>query len=144
MDGLILPPGAHGRALGIYVADCAAIYIVCPRTRALGLVHSGRKGSELGIAGKAISRMVDRYGCDPGELILQISPCIRPPHYEVDLAPMILRSSLAVGVPERNIHDCRSCTANDPGRYYSYRVEKGATGRMLAILGWGDSGGESG
>jgi copper oxidase (laccase) domain-containing protein len=27
------------------------------------------------------------------------------------------------------------CTACDLERYYSYRVEKGKTGRMLALLG---------
>src|SRR5262249_46003956 len=31
--------------LGVYVADCCAVYIVDPKTPAIGLVHSGKKGT---------------------------------------------------------------------------------------------------
>jgi purine-nucleoside/S-methyl-5'-thioadenosine phosphorylase / adenosine deaminase len=33
------------------------------------------------------------------------------------------------------IHDSGMCTACDLNRYYSYRAEKGKTGRMLALTG---------
>src|SRR5215510_4320435 len=59
----------RGIALGIYVADCCAIYIVDPKTPAIGLVHSGRKGSELGVVTNAIQEMIDRFGFDPANLI---------------------------------------------------------------------------
>jgi copper oxidase (laccase) domain-containing protein len=42
-DGIIT--NERGIALGIYVADCCAVYIVDPKTPAIGLVHSGRKGT---------------------------------------------------------------------------------------------------
>ena len=32
----------RGVVLGVYVADCCAVYIVDPKTPAIGLVHSGR------------------------------------------------------------------------------------------------------
>ena len=32
------------------------------------------------------------------------------------------------------MHDSGVCTACDLKRYYSYRAEKGQTGRMLALL----------
>lgn len=35
--------------LAIYVADCAAVYLADKKGRAIGLVHSGKKGTELGI-----------------------------------------------------------------------------------------------
>jgi len=35
----------------------------------------------------------------------------------------------------QKIYDCSICTACDLDRYYSYRAEKGRTGRMLAVLG---------
>ena len=35
----------------------------------------------------------------------------------------------------KDIHDSGICTACDLGRYYSYRAEKGKTGRMLAMIG---------
>ncbi|PYL69986.1 MAG: hypothetical protein DMF22_10430, partial [Verrucomicrobia bacterium] len=62
-----------------------------------------------------------------------LSPCIRPPHYELDFAAEIVRQCRALGVKE--IHDPAVCTACDLDCYYSYRAEKGKTGRMLALLG---------
>jgi polyphenol oxidase len=130
-DGLIT--NQRGIALGVYVADCCAVYFVDPKTPAIGLVHSGRKGTELGVAPNAIRRMSDRFSSDPAEMIMQLSPCIRPPHYEVDFAAEIIRQCRALGVKE--IYDSGVCTACDLDRYYSYRAEKGKTGRMLALLG---------
>jgi copper oxidase (laccase) domain-containing protein len=120
-------------ALGIYVADCCAVYVVDPRTSAVGLVHSGRKGTELGVVTNAITQMVESFGSDPAELIVQLSPCIRPPHYEIDFAAEIIKQCRAQGVLK--IHDSGACTACDLDRYYSYRAEKGKTGRMLALIG---------
>jgi copper oxidase (laccase) domain-containing protein len=130
-DGIIT--NQRGVALGIYVADCCAVYIADPKVPAIGLVHSGRKGTELGVVTNAITQMIDRFGSDPAAMIVQLSPCIRPPHYEIDFASEIIRQCRALGVQQ--IRDSGTCTACDLGRYYSYRAEKGKTGRMLAVLG---------
>jgi copper oxidase (laccase) domain-containing protein len=130
-DGLIT--NQHGIALGIHVADCCAVYIVDPKTPAIGLVHSGKKGTALAIVAKAIQQMRERFGSDPADLVVQLSPCIRPPHYEIDFAADIVEQCRASGV--KQIHDSGVCTACDLARYYSYRAEKGKTGRMLALLG---------
>src|SRR5213595_3403811 len=130
-DGIITKQ--RGVALGVYVADCCAVYIVDPKTPAIGVVHSGRKGTELGVVTNAIRQMIDRFGSDPANMIVQLSPCIRSPHYEVDFAAEIIQQCRAFGVKE--IYNSRICTACDLGRYYSYRAEKGKTGRMLAVLG---------
>jgi len=129
-DGIIT--NQRGIVLGVYVADCCAVYIVDPKTPAIGLVHSGRKGTEVGVVTNAIRQMIDRFGSDPADLIVQLSPCIRPPHYEVDFAAEIVEQCRAFRVKE--IHDAGVCTACDLNRYYSYRAEKGKTGRMLALL----------
>lgn len=120
-------------ALGIYVADCCAVYIVDPKTPAIGLVHSGKKGSQLGIAANAIKQMQRQFQSNPADLIVYLSPCIRPPHYEVDFAAQIRDQCRSAGV--QRIHDSGVCTACDLKSYYSYRAEKGKTGRMLALLG---------
>ena len=114
---------------GVYVADCCAVYLVDPKTPAIGLVHSGRKGTELGVVPNAIKQMIDRFGSDPANMIVQLSPCIRPPHYEVDFAAQIVRQCRALGVKE--IHDPAVCTACDLDRYYSYRAEKGKPAACL-------------
>jgi len=130
-DGLITTQ--RGVALGIHVADCCAVYIVDPNTPAVGLVHSGKKGTELGVVTNAIMQMSSRFGSKASDLIVQLSPCIRPPHYEVDFATKIIEQCRARGVDQ--IHDSGICTACHLDLYYSYRVEKGRTGRMLALLG---------
>jgi hypothetical protein len=123
-------------SLGIYVADCCAVFLVDPVRRAIGLAHSGRKGTEFNIVRRTIDAMRDRFDTNPAELIVQLGPCIRPPHYEVDFAAEIVRQARAAGV--LHVHDCGVCTACDLTHYYSYRLEKGRTGRMLALLALND------
>ena len=130
VDGLIT--NQSGVALGIYVADCCAVFIVDRVRRAIGLVHSGKKGTELGIVPNAIGKMEKEFGSMPRDLVVQISPCIRPPHYEVDFAGEIIRQARSCGVGQ--IEDTSRCTACNLHSYYSYRAEKGRTGRMLALL----------
>ena len=129
-DGLISNQGSI--CLGIYVADCCAIYLVDRVRPAIGLVHSGKKGTELGIVANAIQSMEEHFGSRASELVVQLSPCIRPPHYEVDFAAEIARQCRDLGVTK--VNDSGVCTACDLTRYYSYRAEKGRTGRMLAFL----------
>ena len=119
-------------ALGIYVADCCAIYFVDPLKGVIGIAHSGRKGTEQNIAGMTLERIVAGFGSVPEELVVQLSPCIRPPFYEVDFAAQIVTQLQAGGV--RQIYDSGENTGADLERFYSYRMEKGSTGRMLAFL----------
>ena len=129
-DGLIT---ADPRVcLGVHVADCAPVFLVDPARRVIALLHSGRKGTELGITTVAIEKMQREFGCDPARLVVQLGPCIRPPLYEIDFAAAILAQARAAGV--RAVHDCGICTGASVERYYSYRVERGKTGRLLAFL----------
>jgi copper oxidase (laccase) domain-containing protein len=129
-DGLITDQ--RRVCLGIYVADCCAVYVVDPVRQAIGLVHSGKKGTELGVVPAAIKTMTSHFASRPSDLVVQLSPCIRPPHYEVDFGAEIVRQCRDLGVT--SVHDSGVCTACDLSRYYSYRAEKGRTGRMLAFL----------
>src|SRR5262249_48207467 len=79
----------RGLLLGVPVADCCAVYIVDPKKPVIALAHSGKKGTELGIVAKTIEEMASRFGSSPRDLLVQLSPCIRPPHYEVDFAAEI-------------------------------------------------------
>jgi len=119
-------------SLGIYVADCAAVYLADRAGRAIGLVHSGRAGTEANIVGRTLEMMRDRFGIAPAEMVVQISPCIRPPLYETDFAAAIVDQARAFGV--REVLDDGLCTGANVHRYYSYRVEKSRTGRMLAVV----------
>lgn len=130
VDGIIT--NLPGELLAIYVADCAAIYLADPVTRSIGLLHSGKKGTELNILANAVGKMTSAFGTKPADLICILSPCIRAPDYEVDIAGMITAQASELGI--RNFHDSCENTASDLIRHYSYRIEKGQTGRMVALL----------
>jgi polyphenol oxidase len=118
--------------LGIHVADCCAVFLVDPIRRVIGLVHSGKKGTERNIVGAAIRKLRNQFHSESKDLIAVLSPCIRPPYYEVDFAKSIVAQ---IGVENvGKIYDDRENTGSDLERFYSYRMEKGRTGRMLAYL----------
>lgn len=133
VDGLITQD--KGVLLGIYVADCGAIYLADKVTGAVGLLHSGKKGTELEILAEALKRMQLEYGTRPEDVVVALAPCIRPPAYEIDFAKDIQLQAERLGIKKENFTDCGICTSSDLERYYSYRMEQGATGRMLALLG---------
>ena len=119
--------------LGIVVADCCPVWLWSPNGRGVAVAHAGRKGAEAGIAARAAVVLAQVSDCGVTDLIAFLGPCIRPPHYEVDI-PHILRRQLGeIGV--HNVLDCGFDTAADDTRFYSYRMEKGHTGRMMAF-GW--------
>jgi len=127
-----LVTGVRGLGLGIYVADCAAVYLADRQGRAIGLVHSGRAGTAKNIVGRAIALLGTEFGVAADDLVVEISPCIRPPLYETDFAADIAAQARAAGVTD--VRDRAICTGQNVDRYYSYRVERGQTGRMLAVL----------
>lgn len=138
-DGLPAIPGADGLItrqpgliLTIYVADCAAIWLADRRTGAIGLLHSGRKGTDENILGNAVHLMHHHFGTLPADLTAVLSPCIRPPHYEIDFARTIATQARNAGITD--FHDHGANTACDLAQFYSYRLEKGQTGRMMALI----------
>ena len=119
-------------SLVIRVADCGPVWIEDRATGGIGLVHSGKKGTEAGVVPATIRKMKERFGSEAKEMRAVLGPCIRPPHYEVDFAGEILRQLAGEGVGE--IVDTKICTADDLGRFYSYRSENGKTGRHYAVV----------
>ena len=69
-DGLLT--NRPGLCLAIYVADCAAVYLADREAQAIGLVHAGKKGTELGIVDGSNRndaqgvRNRSRKSCGPG------------------------------------------------------------------------------
>jgi copper oxidase (laccase) domain-containing protein len=118
--------------LGIYTADCCAVFLIDPQRRVIALAHAGAKGTQRGVVPGTLHCMQKQFGCDAGGIRAVLSPCIRPPHYEWDFAAEIRLQLASAGV--RSITDAGVCTGADTHKYYSYRMEKGRTGRMLALL----------
>ena len=118
--------------IGIYVADCCAVFLVETKQRAIGLLHSGRKGTEANIVAEGIKQLKTVCGSQSAEISAFLSPCIHGCCYDVDFVSEIELQLRAEGAGEIWQHpDCTGCHLD---RYYSYRREKGCTGRMLAFM----------
>jgi len=120
--------------LGIYVADCGAIYLSDPIKKAVALLHSGKVGTQKNILEQGILAMQTHFNSEAKDIIVSLSPCIRPPAYEIDFAQTIAQQALEAGILKEHYHDCQTCTTSSPDQFYSYRQEKGKTGRMLALI----------
>jgi hypothetical protein len=86
----------------------------------------------MGVVEVAVRKMKAEFGAEARDMVALLGPCIRPPYYEVDFAGEILRQLAREGVGQ--IVDTKICTADDLGRFYSYRSEKGKTGRHYAVM----------
>ncbi len=130
VDGLVTV--IKGMPLGIYVADCCAIFLVETKQRAIGLLHSGRKGTEANIAAEGIKQLRKICREQLTEVVAFLSPCIHGCCYDIDFVSEIKRQLKTEGVNKIWQHpDCTGCHLD---RYYSYRKESGHTGRMLAFM----------
>lgn len=118
--------------LAIRTADCGPVYFFDPEHLAIGLAHSGRKGTEQNISGEVVRVMGETFGSRPEMMVAALGPCIRPPHYEIDFAAAIGRQCREAGIVD--FYDCGLDTGADLARFYSYRMEKGKTGRHFAAL----------
>lgn len=96
IDGLVT--NVPGIVLCAFFADCVPIYLVDPVHRAIGLVHSGWRGTAASIAQAALDRMGDVYGTKPEQVLAAVGPSICRECYEVggDVAEAF---SDAFGIP---------------------------------------------
>jgi polyphenol oxidase len=60
---------------------------------------------------------------------------VLPKKIFLDLVAANRQQLLAVGVPAKNIEASRLCTSCHTNLLFSYRAEKGKTGRMMAVVG---------
>lgn len=117
--------------LGIAVADCAPVWLREKSGKGLAMIHSGKAGTLLGAVPAALEILIVLTSAEPSAITAFIGPCIRPPDYEMDIAAVIRGQLRHAGV--KDIHDCGENTAANPDLYYSYRRDKGLTGRHLAL-----------
>lgn len=81
IDGLITDE--KNIPLVTYYADCVPIYIVDPVKKAIGLCHSGWKGTVNKMSVHTVQAMQESFGCDPLDLVAVIGPSICRDCYEV-------------------------------------------------------------
>lgn len=81
VDGLIT--NIPGIVLVTFYADCVPLYFVDPVHRAIGLSHSGWKGTVAKMGAVTVKRMQEAYGSNPADIIAAIGPSICQSCYEV-------------------------------------------------------------
>lgn len=151
-----------GVALMLRFADCLPVLLYDPTCRAIGLAHSGWRGTAKGIAAKTALSMMGAWGSRPCDIVAGLGPCIGPCCYQVgaevvevvkarfnhwqgllqlqgdgsvhfDLWEANRRQLAELGVKE--IEVSQLCTACRTDEFFSHRAEDGRTGRFAAILG---------
>ncbi len=146
-------------------ADCVPIFILDPVKKAIALIHSGRKGTELEITLKTLFKMKKIFKTNPRSCLAAIFPSIGPCCYNIkeenkiddywlnedkyNSEPIFLQNKsgrsldlkkanhlqlIKAGLQEKNIFISEICTADHPEIFFSYRRDKGNSGRMAAIF----------
>lgn len=81
VDGLVTD--IPGIVLVTYYADCVPLYFVDTVHKAIGLAHSGWKGTAAGMGACMCRRMKEEFGTRPEDLVVSIGPAICRECYEV-------------------------------------------------------------
>ena len=81
IDGLIT--NIPGIILSTFHADCPPVFFIDPVKKAIGLSHSGWKGTKGEIAARTIEAMTKEYGTNPKDLICAVGPSICGECYEI-------------------------------------------------------------
>lgn len=147
--------------LAMVFADCLPLLFYSPKGRAIGIVHSGWQGTLCRIAEVAVREACQKYGCEPADWRVGIGPGICGSCYEVgedvrakflknwgpkaepyfkpqdgryllDLPKAVKDTLRESGV--ENIENSQICTAENLTEWFSYRKEKGATGRFGVVM----------
>ena len=74
----------RGVALAVKTADCAPLLLVDREKQVVGVVHAGWRGTALGIAGKAVKALEDRFDSKPADILAAIGPAVGACCYQVD------------------------------------------------------------
>ncbi len=110
VDGMIT--NVPGLTLATFFADCVPLFFVDPVHRAIGMSHSGWKGTAARMGARTLEAMADTYGTRPEDVICAIGPSICQNCYEVsgDVAEVFAR--------EFEGHEGEILIARDtPGKY---------------------------
>lgn len=83
VDGLIT--NIPGIVLSTFYADCVPLFFLDPVKKAIGLSHSGWRGTVNKMGKVTVEKMVAEYGSNPKNIIAVIGPSICVECYEVSM-----------------------------------------------------------
>lgn len=81
VDGLVTD--VPGLCLVTFYADCVPLFFVDPVKKAVGLSHSGWRGTVGKIGRVTVELMQEQFGCDPSDILAAIGPSVCQDCYEV-------------------------------------------------------------
>ena len=162
VDGMIT--NVPGLVLATFYADCVPLFFVDPVHKAVGLSHSGWRGT-VGKIGKAtVEKMAEEFQTDPSELYAAIGPSICQDCYEIseDVAVQFMQAFpghtseilidkgngkyqldlwkaneivlLDAGVKKDHLEVTDVCTCCNPELLFSHRASHGKRGNLGAFL----------
>lgn len=162
-DALVGEPGS-GDAVAVRVADCVPVLLADPHAGRVAAVHAGWRGAVAGVVGEAVRHLERggeaksllaaigpcigpccfEVSADVGESIARATSASAIERRDeargkvfVDLRAAVRAQLLALGVAK--IEDVPSqknvqCTRCDARRFYSYRRDGDASGRLIAVI----------
>jgi YfiH family protein len=162
-EGDALITRTPGVALGVFTADCLPIFLYDPVQEAIGVVHTGWRGTAKGVIRKAVEKMGESFRCQSRDILAALGPCIGPCCYEVDgpvkaafisggipwelvsspggdgkwllnLYEANLFQMQEAGILKKNINLLKICTSCHGEAFFSYRNADKTGGRQLNFI----------
>jgi len=144
-----------GLAVGVLVADCAALLLADRVNKVVAAVHAGWRGAVAGIIPEAVRHM-EKVGAEPDLMQAYISPCISQEAFEVgdevasqfperfvdrtrpkphvDLQGFIYEEILKNGISGPSVIRDSACTFRNEKLLHSHRRDGLRSGRMLGVV----------
>lgn len=143
----------------VSIADCTPVLIYDAKNKAVAAIHAGWRGTAAYIVTETLKAMQSNYGTKGEDCLAFIGACIGEKNFEVgeevavqfnddvkrfdeskqkyfiDLKKENKKQLFQFGLKESSIEISNYCTIADNDKFFSYRKEKGVTGRMLAVIG---------
>lgn len=151
-----------GIALVTFFADCVPLYFVDPVHKAIGLAHSGWRGTVARMGACMVQFMEERFYSRPEDLVAAIGPSIcvdcyevseevaeqfregfpeevlqqgkAPGKYQLDLWKANQSILLKAGIRPEHIAVTNVCTCHNPEYLFSHRASHGQRGNLAAFL----------
>ena len=162
VDGLIT--NEPGVILSTFYADCVPLYFVDPVHKAIGLSHSGWRGTVGRMGQKTLEAMKESFGTNPEDVYAAIGPSICQDCYEIseDVAEHFYKEfvghgdeilvnkgngkyqldlwktneivMLEAGILPEHLAVTNICTCCNPDVLFSHRASHGKRGNLAAFL----------
>lgn len=143
----------------VSIADCTPILVYDVKNQAVAAIHAGWRGTVSGIVAKSLQLMYAHFGTQASDCFAYVGTCIDECSFEVgnevaehfadtfkrfdaakqkyfvDLKSANQAQLLAFGISADQIEVSPYSTIEHHEDYFSHRLQKGITGRMMAVIG---------